>query len=197
MDFFSIEIRFATRAKKIENKPMVNEVVSDAVEVKRMKKQISVLESELKQHKDEIEKYQRMQSELDFLNTVAIRSSGVKNSHRRQTWGGDVTSMIPIHIDSPNSSKPNNMRDHRALGSLLSLGNDIGEAAKSNGDAQDMKTIDENGKDESAIFKIPPKGPIKRSLLAVSTSFKSPVHRTNCMLIHFTIIVIDKLPNCK
>lgn len=178
---------------------MVNEVVSDAVEVKRMKKQISALESELKQHKGEIEKYQRMQNELDFLNTVAHRSSGAKTSnHRRQTWGGDAMSLIPIHVDSPNSSKPNNMRDHSPLGSLQSLGNDIDEGAASNARTQDMKTIDENGTDLSSVFKMPSKVPtMKRSLLAVPTSFKSPIHRTTCMLIHSTVFLIDTLSNCE
>lgn len=179
------------RAKKIENKPIVNEVVDDAVEVKKMKKQISALESELKQHKDEIEKYERMQRQLDSLNAVTIRSSSVKSTHRRQTWGGagDAISMIPIHVESPNSSKPNTMRDHSALKNVQgSRGNDIDEAAGSDGGAQGMETIDEHWTDGASVsftsFKVPSKVPtIKRSLLAVSTSFKSPVHRTNCMLI--------------
>lgn len=151
------------RAKKIQNKPIVNEVVSDAVEVKRMKKKISDLEANLKQHKDEIEKYQRMQAELNFLNTRTIRSCGFKNSQRRQTWGGDALSMIPVHVDSPTFK----------FGKIAE--------AKCNGGSHNTTTIDENSADES-IFKIPSKVPtIKRSLLAAPTSFKSPVHRTNCM----------------
>lgn len=193
------------RAKKIENKPKVNEVVSDAVEVKRMKKQILALENELKEHKSEIEKYQGIQTLLDRLNGTAIRSSGggagagTKTSHRRQTWGGagDATSLIPLHVDSPNLSKPNTMRDHRALESLQSLEN--GEGAKCNGDAQEMKTIDESWTDTS-VFKVPSKMPtMKRSLLATPTSFRSPVHRSNCMLIahSFPCFLIDTLPNRK
>lgn len=182
--------RFATRAKKIENQPKVNEVVSDAVEVKRMKKQISALETELQQHKDEIEKYQKMQNDLDFLNAVTIRSSGVKSAHRRQTWGGDGISMIPVHVDSPCTSKIGGVRDHRATGSLLNPGNDLNDAAKCNGGTQDTKAIDESEwTDAVSAFKVPTKVPsIKRSLLAVSTSFKSPVHRTNCKLIDFAFI---------
>lgn len=164
----------------------MNEVVSDAVEVKRMKKQISALETELKQHKDEIEKYQKMQNDLDFLNAVTIRSSEVKSSHRRQTWGGDGMSMIPVHVDSPCSSKSSNLRDNRAPGSLL--GNGINEAAKSNGGTQND---DEIWTDAATVFKVPTKMPlIKRSLLAVPTtsSTKSPVHRTTCMFIDSTFV---------
>lgn len=39
--------RFATRAKQVKNKPVVNEVVSEAVALKRMKKQIGMLEGQL------------------------------------------------------------------------------------------------------------------------------------------------------
>lgn len=170
------------RAKKIENKPIVNEVVSDAVEVKRMKKKISDLEANLKKHKDEIEKYQRMQAELNFLNTRTIRSSSVKNSQRRQTWGGDVLSLIPVHVDSPSFK--------------------TGKAteAKCNGGTQEIKTVDENGADamSTSTFKIPSKVPMtKRSLLAAPTSFRSPVHRTNCMLIHFIFHAINIHRNCE
>lgn len=182
------------RAKKIENKPIVNEVISDAVEVKRLKKQIITLENDLKQHKEEIEKYEKMKSDLDLLKAITHRSSGAKssqNSHRRQTWGGDGISMIPVHVDSPCSSKSTNMRDQRVFGSLLSIENDTSDAAKSNDGAQEVKPNNENGgtNGNDATFKIPSKVPtIKKSLLAPPTSFKSPVHRTSCMLIDFTFL---------
>lgn len=167
------------RAKKIQNKPIVNEVVSDAVEVKRMKKKILALETELEKHKNAAEMYHKkqigLQTELDVLNTRTIRSSGVKSAHRRQTWGGgDELSLIPVHVHSTTFKTGKTSE------------------AKCNGDIQDIKSIDENGSDATSTFKIPSKVPmIKRSLLAVPTSFKSPVHRTNGMLIHFTIMAFN------
>lgn len=45
--FYPRHCRFATRAKQVKNKPVVNEVVSEAVALKRMKKQIGMLEGQL------------------------------------------------------------------------------------------------------------------------------------------------------
>lgn len=174
------------RAKKIQNKPVVNEVVSDAVEVKRMKKKIAALEAQLKQNKNQIVKYQQMQNELDFLKRYTIKSedqssdqsSGAKKAARRQTWccvGGQ--SMIPLHVDSTQYKTGKNIAANEQGDSAS---NDLIEGEWND---EEMASINENATDSTSTFKVPTKlPPVKRSLLAVPTSFKSPIHRANCML---------------
>lgn len=104
MYFFSI--RFATRAKKIENKPIVNEVVSDAVEVKRMRKQIVSLEAKLSEQKKIIDEVDAMRKELEFLHKYSIQATKmvpIPQPQRRKTWCGDFQSMLPMPAKSENT----------------------------------------------------------------------------------------------
>lgn len=163
------------RAKKIENKPIVNEVVSDAIEVKRMKKQITLLEAKLKQNQNEIIKYQEMQTKLDFLRQITIQSSDGKKSSRRQTWhsvGGQ--SMIPLHVDSPQFKTSKNIATNEENDRIS---HDISESEWNEG-----ASVSFQQNDSMSTFKVPTKvAPLKRSLLAVRTSFRSPMRRDNCM----------------
>lgn len=100
--FFSIYTRFATRAKKIENKPIINETVSDAVEVKRAKKQIVLLEAQLANQRKEIAEYQKKELELKALKQITItiepRKSNAVASKRRKTWAAEMDIIPPTTL---------------------------------------------------------------------------------------------------
>lgn len=172
------------RAKKIENKPILNEIVSDAVEVKRMKKKIGRLMTELKQHKSEIEKYQKMQTELDLLKRYTIQPSDVKSAPRRQTWGGGVQSMIPLHVkndlplivDKTVKNPASYVRGDRG-------GCDVSQIGCYE-DFQDMTIIDENDTESTSSLKNPARvNPFKRSLLATPKSFRNCANGTLFILL--------------
>lgn len=91
--------RFATRAKKIENKPVINETVSDAVEVKRAKKQIMKLEAQLEAKQKEIDEYRKNENELLLLQQMIIQGPKKTSSSanlRRRTWAPSSRSISPL-----------------------------------------------------------------------------------------------------
>lgn len=71
------------RAKKIQNKPIVNEVLSEAVMIKRMHKQISGLEKKLN---DEREKCKAIEANLFKRRDQIIGGSSQPILRRRRTW---------------------------------------------------------------------------------------------------------------
>ena len=106
-------LRFASRAKSIKNKPVVNEVLSEAAQLKRLSKEISQLkraleeertgkkkEDEVLEVKEKLEMEQQMNSNLkqkiEQLNEKLVTSSAYrtpkglpgkwKTNKRRETW---------------------------------------------------------------------------------------------------------------
>lgn len=73
--------RFATRAKQVKNKPVVNEVVSEAVALKRMKKQIGLLEDQLAEKE---RKLTSLKGGLFHYRPVTEKKKLLGN--RRRTW---------------------------------------------------------------------------------------------------------------
>lgn len=165
------------RAKKIENEPIVNEVVSDDVEIRKMKKKIVSLETELKVLKASTANKaseEEMQKELKRLKLFIIQSAQSNVNHnktdRRKTWNGGQ-SMIPLHTSKPD-------RDIAAKNATANRGMHF---AAPDGDDEWYDSFPEMPTEAKPTFKIPEKVPPKRSLLAMPTaSFKSPVHRTTC-----------------
>lgn len=99
-------VRFATRAKKIENKPIINETVSDAVEVKRLKRTIVKLEEQLASKSKEILEFQKTTNELKILKQITIQAP--KQTHlpaksRRKTWAScfDMPNDLDTVIEVP------------------------------------------------------------------------------------------------
>lgn len=98
--------RFATRAKKIENKPVINETVSDAVEVKRLKRTIVKLEEQLASQGKEIVEFQQRTNDLKFLKQITIQApkhKAISGSQRRKTWapGFDMPCALEPVIECP------------------------------------------------------------------------------------------------
>lgn len=163
---------------------MMNEVISDAVELKRMQKKISLLEAEvklLKANKANDDKCHKKQTELEIMKLCIIHTSqsqsGARNT-RRQTWGGGGgggPSSIPLHVVSstPRPSK-----------GLFPIPNDNRGVHLTSGDDDEWHDgFPQMPTEENGTFKVPAKVPPKRSFLAVPTSsYKSPVQRANCKL---------------
>ncbi|XP_012286650.1 kinesin-like protein KIN-7I [Orussus abietinus] len=114
-------LAFASRAKSIKNQPHLNEVVSDAALLKRIKKQMSMLMAELqasKQKSAEVEQMETRLQEKDRVNQILeerlelLKSrivSGNNLQHdedlkaelkRRRTWGGpdNIVSLRPPRL---------------------------------------------------------------------------------------------------
>lgn len=81
--FYRIFFRFATRAKKIQNKAVVNEVISDAVLSKRYKKQTELLEMQLNQQRKRITDLEQL---LVMRKDVIIEAKKPVVNNRRRTW---------------------------------------------------------------------------------------------------------------
>ncbi|CAO1329328.1 unnamed protein product [Diamesa hyperborea] len=98
-------LTFAQRAKKIKNKPKVNEVVSEQVMMKRLEKEISRLRLQLSTQETKISAFQTNDIEKKIADRVNqfLHSHNVNNSapvsrtddySRRRTWC--PTSTIPV-----------------------------------------------------------------------------------------------------
>lgn len=184
---------FAMRAKKIENKPIVNEVVNDAVEVKRMRKKIATLESELATHKKQIEYVEQMNKELLELKKFTIFATPaiqVSHSQRRQTWGGSQTaneipkpSLIkPPTYGMANGSveKPLNTKllSGRGCGLFEPVGDDLDQEEWQGGSESlfKMQKIDEDY-ESTPTSKNPTRCLARKSLLKTPKSLKTIFNR--------------------
>lgn len=93
-------LSFGTSAKCIKNKPIVNEVVNDAVYMKRLKREIQRLQDELAQEKcrnSSESKRQNLESEImkweaHFLKSTKLLQRTDCTTNRRRTW---APSMVP------------------------------------------------------------------------------------------------------
>ncbi|KAI4477293.1 hypothetical protein M0804_012883 [Polistes exclamans] len=101
-------LSFASRAKKVENKPQINEVMSDATLLKRYAKQISKLNCELEKIKKETTEEmenrlhekdrinQLLEERIELLQTKIVSGNNANiedssfgcRSKRRRTWAG-------------------------------------------------------------------------------------------------------------
>lgn len=127
-------LRFASRAKFIKNKPVVNEVLSDAALLKRMSKEIKKLKMDLEiernEKKDtdvvqEVKNKLEMEQQMNFdlktkirlLNEKLVTSSTCRtpkpfakksNSKRRETWAAPAMvgrrTMLPINFAALNAN---------------------------------------------------------------------------------------------
>lgn len=91
----------------MENKPIVNEVVSDAVAVKRMKKTIVELEKKLGIKDEQIDelKQKSIKAELQALKQMTIQ--GNSRFNRRRTWAHyNTTTPEPLVPLGPLGLKP-------------------------------------------------------------------------------------------
>ncbi|XP_071488946.1 uncharacterized protein [Diadema antillarum] len=106
-------LQFATRAKTIKNKPVMNEILSDEALMQRMKTEIQELKKKLEGYKDQTttaltngevealllqekekvkaEVMQEMNKKLDYFNNHLVVSKGgtqpkLKRKARRETW---------------------------------------------------------------------------------------------------------------
>lgn len=109
--------RFATRAKQVKNKPVVNEVVSEAVALKRMKKQIGALEDQLA---DKERKLTALKGGLFHYGRLPEKKPDQAN--RRRTWAFSSLDVPPSErIDLERPPKLNESDEERGdeLGSPL------------------------------------------------------------------------------
>ena len=103
-------LSFAMRAKRVKNKPKVNENITDATLLKRLRKDIENLEQELK--KERTKNSQLKTTELE--RAILERSNQILHAHsvstkdnmdklRRRTWCPDSTS-IPKPFQPPQQA---------------------------------------------------------------------------------------------
>lgn len=84
--------RFATRAKQVKNKPVVNEVISDSVALKRMTKQISTLEQQLS------EKEKKLNALKGGLFNYQRAEAVPQTKNRRRTWAFSANSFDHVNL---------------------------------------------------------------------------------------------------
>lgn len=184
-------LKFATRAKKIENKPIVNEVVSDAVEVKRMRKKIEFLEAQLEAHKKEVEDIGKMKKELSELKKFTIwatKTTPLTQAQRRKTWNGGISIEVPneaaVSIELPvqNVSQLNRLT-FRNRGALECDGGDRNGVGGENIDEDEWRSSSFLKKlpsiEENAVVPMvkSEKKTARKSLLATPKSLKQILRR--------------------
>lgn len=94
--------RFATRAKQVKNKPVVNEVISDSVALKRMTKQISTLEEQL------TEKENKLRTLKGGLFNYQRAETLPKLKNRRRTWAFSLKSFEDVNSVQSTASDHKN-----------------------------------------------------------------------------------------
>lgn len=175
----------------------MNEVVSDAVEVKRMRKKITYLEDKLDQQKRQIEEVETMKTELLFLKTYVVNTTmvPVPQTQRRRTWGGDFQSMLPIKSEmsdnkvalskTPSVTNGSSHRTEPFDMKLLSGDRGCGDSENSeNFDESQWQNFTEffkmpiiNENDSTPTHKGGNKNPYRKSLLRTPKSVKNLMNR--------------------
>jgi centromeric protein E len=82
-------LNFAMSAKRVKNKPKVNESVSDATLLKRLRKEIASMSEELdrERKKNSLLKTVELERQIkERSNQILHRQTPVDNIHRRRTW---------------------------------------------------------------------------------------------------------------
>ncbi|XP_077293950.1 CENP-meta [Arctopsyche grandis] len=93
-------LKFATCAKEIQNKPMVNTVVSDATQLKILTKQLESLQKEVQTKKNLEEDNQRLQHKISELRAQILMGIGEREpvqrnlTNRRWTYCGPELATI-------------------------------------------------------------------------------------------------------
>ncbi|KAG8192990.1 hypothetical protein JTE90_028110 [Oedothorax gibbosus] len=105
-------LKFAERAKNIENKPEVNEVLTEQAKIKEYANQIKKLSEELEATKEEkaekAQQNQNLQEQIQNLKKKFVFqiTPGIKSKfNRRETWGGRLDSAR-LRLDMQPLCKP-------------------------------------------------------------------------------------------
>lgn len=184
--------RFATRAKKIENKPVVNETVSNAVEVKRAKKHILELEAQLAAQSQEIANYRKKEEELNIAKHLIIQApKKTAVTNRRRTWAANsnISALRSISEEREAIEKEKKATCQLMfgdLGRLVECTDDQWDSFLNDTLGQQIIDFDEN-ECESATpaFKFPPQKPPKTQEIEQdsTTMYKTPHQSTRRSLL--------------
>lgn len=189
---------------------MVNEVVSDAIEVKRMKKKIGSLEKQLEAQKKQMEEFEKIKKELQTLKLCRIKVSRnvpISGIQRRKTWGGDCQSTQAVDMEMPKKtdfldiptsdqvngrSKEMQLLSGRGCGGFDSFGPDFDENEWQNSSQMmfTMPIIDEVDEEKTPQSINKPSSKVRRSLLKTPTSVKNLLNRGKGMLYYYWYIFV-------
>lgn len=107
----------------MKNKPVINQVISDALSLKKMKKQIATLEEQLesqrKQHNEYVEKQKKLNSLKDGILQYKPTEQKVL-ANRRKTWAAIHTNVDPsepstsFKIDNNDRNGNGNNKNEKA-----------------------------------------------------------------------------------
>lgn len=110
------------RAKKIKNKPIVNEILSDAAISKRLKKQILYLEEQLA-----MERMRIKQTEQIIVQKKQEVISCHKKINRRRTWCPDYAAPFNLSVCKEETPEDlNNLTEQSKLQSTCKMLNKFG-----------------------------------------------------------------------
>lgn len=79
-------------AKKVQNKPQVNEICSETVFMKRLMREITRLNKELASAKLQTSEHVKLQECLQERQSHILRAKPAQNPLRRRTWAPSLTS---------------------------------------------------------------------------------------------------------
>lgn len=96
-------------AKKVQNKPQVNEVCSDSVLMKRMMREIKRLNDELHETKNKSSRadLEKLQEKLFERESQILRAKPTKDALRRRTWAPSLAASAeePLTLQSAHVSR--------------------------------------------------------------------------------------------
>lgn len=93
-------------AKKVKNKPQVNEICSETVFMKRLMREITRLNEELASAKLQTSEQVHLQARLLERESHILRAKPTQNPLRRRTWAPSLTSSDPaMHLFNSHVSR--------------------------------------------------------------------------------------------
>lgn len=108
----NFEYSFATRAMKIQNKPVVNEVTSNALEIRELKIRIDLLEKKLNEQKRRFQGNESIKKDSKYLrngiskiSTPNVSPTKEENAQKRESNKSDKQSSRSASIQNTSSSK--------------------------------------------------------------------------------------------
>lgn len=155
-------MKFASRAKKVQNKPIVNTVISDEALLKKYRGEINELKSQLEQVRNNESNEKRSDSELILLEHIeklkrVILTSGCSNEGaskkrivRRQTWFAGkaniddsddeiIVQVKPLHSGSRMESTRSSLANDGKRYSTVSL--DLADMTEAKIDIDDSSAV--------------------------------------------------------
>lgn len=103
-------IGFANRAKKIENQPHVNEVLTDTAMIKRLQKQIAMLQKELNNVKSNKNQQGIIQEIMAHQSKIVRNTRHSAELARRRTWAPSLMAATPPPLISESAKSLNDMK---------------------------------------------------------------------------------------